>query len=130
VVRVDAMATWLPQRTPAERAPEVATAVVGTRVSGIGEQPQRFRLTGRPMRELARLLDRLRPVNAFGSINCPNDDGAGDRLHFLGATSDPLFHVAASGCAFVGVTADGKRQPLLSGGGLVDKLLDRLLAGR
>ncbi|HEX3929570.1 MAG TPA: hypothetical protein VHW64_02615 [Nocardioides sp.] len=130
VVRVDAMATWLPQRTAAERAPEDATAVVGTRVSGIGARPQRFRLTGRPVRELARALDGLRPTNAYGMINCPNDDGAADRLRFLGRTSDPVFHVAASGCAFIGVTVDGKPQPGLSGGYLVDKLLNRLLAGR
>lgn len=130
VVRVDALATWLPQRTADERVPKDATAVVGFRIARAGARPEHLRLTGAAVRELARLLDEERPINAFGAINCPNDDGARDRLHFIGGTPDPVFHVAASGCGFIGVTADGAAQPALGGGYAVDLALRKILSDR
>ncbi|MGC4111850.1 MAG: hypothetical protein QM747_15810 [Nocardioides sp.] len=128
VVRIDGMATWLPQPTTAERVPADSTAVVGFQVTGIGDPRRHFHLTGHPMRELAHLLNHQWPINNFGLINCPNDDGRHDLLRFTGGSRSPVFQVPASGCDFISVTADGSRQPALNGGYLVDKLLTRLLA--
>jgi hypothetical protein len=130
VVRIDALATWLPQPTAEERVPGDATAVIGFRIARGGATPERFRLTGSAVRELRRVLNNERPVNAFGAINCPNDDGTRDRLHFVGATPDPVFRVAASRCRFIAVTTDAARQPTLNGGFAVDQALQKILSGR
>lgn len=127
VVRIDGLAVWRPQPTADERVPMDATAVQVVRVTRAGAKPQRFILTGRPVRQLARALNQQRPINN-GPVSCPNDYGGYDHLHFTGATPDPVFKVESSGCGFITVTTNGVSQPALGGGRTVDRLLTDILA--
>lgn len=127
VVRIDGLAVWRPQPTSAERVPPNATTVHVLRVTSAGAKPQRFTLTGRPVRQLARELNEQRPIDK-GPMSCPADRGAYDVLHFTGATPAPVFRVDASGCRFITVTADGVSQPTLGGGATVDKMLADILS--
>lgn len=128
IVRIDVQADWFAKRTAAEHIPDDVTSVVGVRVTRNPTGVRHFRLTGPPVGQLAHMINHLRPVQLFGIVNCPNDTGAHDRFEFLGASGSLVVRVAPSGCAWVDVSADGVRQPVLEGGYAVDQLLGRLLA--
>ncbi|MBO0812426.1 MAG: hypothetical protein J2P23_10325 [Microlunatus sp.] len=129
VVRVDGLAVWLPQRSRDERVPGDATAVQVVRVVRAGAKPRRITLTGPAVRDLARVLNRQRPISP-GPVSCPASNGAYDILHFTGATPDPIFTVDATACRFITVTTDGVAQPTLHGGDAVDATLTAILAHR
>jgi hypothetical protein len=129
VVRVDGLAVWLPRRSDDERVPPGATAVHVARVVQGGANPQRFTLNGSAVHRLAHVVNTQRPTSN-GIVNCPNDNGAYDVLHFTGSTPDPVFRVDASGCGFINVTNDGVTQPALSGGYAVDRVLRKVLICR
>jgi hypothetical protein len=124
-VEAYAEAVWMPRRTVAEHVPSSATSVTVVRTGPGGRHVDT--VTGAGVRTLARAVNGL-GVAQPGTFNCPMDNGRGVRLTFRGPFAPKVFRADVTGCGFVGVAVDGRRQPSLSGGGVVERAVRRALA--
>ena len=131
LLRIDVQAVWLPADSTRIDVPLTARSVDVVHVSDSGVV-RRATWTGRPVRELAALIDSQH-VAENGTYNCPDDRGGHDVLTFHGPWPERSYHVQAEGCEFIAATVGGSRlSAALFGGGQVDRLVTRLLrtAGR
>jgi hypothetical protein len=122
-IRVDVQAVWLPQRSAAEHIPSDVTSVdVVVNRNGRPATVRRS-LGAADARSVAAIVNRL-PVFPPGVFNCPNDQGWTDTLVFRSAGRSVRVVAHAGGCAPVEVAG---QKPTLSGGGIVDTALLKLL---
>jgi hypothetical protein len=124
-LRVDSQASWLPQKSRAERIPSAARVVTILGMPGLsGGGPIRAATRFHPpvtitdpatVTKIAKVVDGL-PLMPPGVFSCPADNGQGVRLTFRATRNGPvLAQVTAetSGCGTVGLTVEGKRMPAL-----------------
>jgi hypothetical protein len=124
VVRVDALAAWLPRASP----PHGDRRARRTGEQG-GRCPAALHPAG-PSRAGARARREPAAAGVGGLFDCGDDDGGHHVVHFTGGVPDPTFVVGGSGCGFIDVRTDGVTQPGLTGGFAVDDELTRILRGR
>jgi hypothetical protein len=129
VIRVDAVVTWIPGKSVAERIPASAVSVTITGYPGLdparGEKTRSAVVTaGATVRKIATLVDGLQLASA-GAFSCPADTGRSLRLVFRSVHGAELavLVVPANGCQFVSVTIGGAPLPGLGGQGFANEVL-------
>jgi hypothetical protein len=83
-------------------------------------------LGGTDARRLAAVVDGL-GVSTPGEFSCPIDFGWIDTLTFHSASGDVAVRAAPGGCEPVTVGLRSEHNPVLSGGGTVDRAVLRAL---
>jgi hypothetical protein len=114
-VRVDVQAIWVPSKPAVELIGQVSSVAVVVNRNGQAPTVSRT-LTGAPAQQLADAIDALQ-VDGLGTRSCPASFGFVDTLTFDADSGRAVVaSVIADGCAGVGMTVDGAKQPQLAGG--------------
>ncbi|MDX6257280.1 MAG: hypothetical protein QOJ11_3614 [Frankiales bacterium] len=122
-LRLDATATWLIRRTPAETIPVSLTSAtldyVAPPAAATQETTPKPRhahrvLTGQALQRIVSDLNAV-PVGVAGPQSCPEEDGEVAHLAMEFGGHHVVFTVYFSGCGGVDVTSDSQPQPYLFG---------------
>jgi hypothetical protein len=117
-IRVDAVAQWLPARTPADMLPKGVRVVTISQHLGLnahGKKPPEP-ATISDTKEVAKIvaLINAQPLFPPGAYNCPMDDGQSVTMRFRAKAGGPVIAVATletSGCTGIDITVGGKQKP-------------------